>query len=50
MGVILFLFIPQSTIKLCFYERKLQVQESEKYEEWKNNRPADRMLEIGFYF
>ncbi|XP_027060557.1 upstream-binding protein 1-like, partial [Pocillopora damicornis] len=36
----------KSTIKLCFYERKLQVQESEKYEEWKNNRPADRMLEI----
>ena len=34
-------------IKLCFYERKLQVQESEKYEEWKNNRPADRILEIG---
>ena len=37
----------QSVVKLCFYERKLQVQESEKYEEWKNNRPADRILEIG---
>ena len=37
----------QSVVKLCFYERKLQVQESEKYEEWKSNRPADRILEIG---
>lgn len=36
----------KSVVKLCFYERKLQVQESEKYEEWKNNRPADRILEI----
>ncbi|XP_015772254.1 PREDICTED: transcription factor CP2-like isoform X2 [Acropora digitifera] len=36
----------KSVVKLCFYERKLQVQESEKYEEWKNNRPADRLLEI----
>lgn len=36
----------KSVVKLCFYERKLQVQELEKYEEWKNNRPADRILEI----
>lgn len=36
----------KSVVKLCFYERKLQVQESEKYEEWKSNRPADRILEI----
>lgn len=36
----------KSVVKLCFYERKLQVQESEKYEEWKSNRPADRLLEI----
>lgn len=43
----LFSFLLQSVVKLCFYERKLQVQELEKYEEWKNNRPADRILEIG---
>ena len=42
-----FTLIFQSVVKLCFYERKLQVQESEKYEEWKSNRPADRILEIG---
>lgn len=42
-----FTLIFQSVVKLCFYERKLQVQEAEKYEEWKSNRPADRILEIG---
>jgi hypothetical protein len=34
-------------VKLGFYERKLQVIEGEKYEEWLTNRPAERLLEIG---
>ncbi|CAB4030772.1 Hypothetical predicted protein [Paramuricea clavata] len=33
-------------VKLGFYERKLQVVEAEKYEEWLTNRPAERLLEI----
>ncbi|XP_046846407.1 transcription factor CP2-like isoform X2 [Xenia sp. Carnegie-2017] len=32
--------------KLGFYERKLQVVETEKYEEWLANRPTERILEI----
>jgi hypothetical protein len=34
-------------VKLTFYERKLQRQEAEKFEEWRNNRPLERILEIG---
>lgn len=37
----------QVVVKLGFYERKLQVIETEKYEEWLNSRPAERLLEIG---
>ncbi|KAK3753309.1 hypothetical protein QZH41_015250, partial [Actinostola sp. cb2023] len=35
-----------SKVKLTFYERKLQIQEAEKFEEWRNNRPLERILEI----
>jgi len=37
----------QSKVKLTFYERKLQILEVEKFEEWKNHRPLERILEIG---
>ena len=37
----------QGIVKLGFFERKLQVLEAEKFEEWLGNRPAERLLEIG---
>ncbi|XP_031558197.1 transcription factor CP2-like isoform X2 [Actinia tenebrosa] len=36
----------KSKVKLTFYERKVQRQEAEKFEEWRNNRPLERILEI----
>ncbi|XP_032233782.1 transcription factor CP2 isoform X2 [Nematostella vectensis] len=35
-----------SVVTLTFYERKLQVVEAEKFEEWRNNHPLERIFEI----
>lgn len=41
------LLLFKGTVRLGFHDRKYQVIENEKFEEWTANRPSERLLEIG---
>lgn len=36
----------QSTIRICFHERRLQYMEKEQMSSWQRARPGDRILEV----
>lgn len=36
----------QTIIRVCFYDRRLQYMEKELIEQWKEQRPSERVLEI----
>lgn len=37
----------KSIIRVVFHERRLQYSEKELMELWKNNRPGERIIDIG---
>ena len=37
----------KGSIRLGFHDRKYQVIENEKFEEWATNRPNDSLLQLG---
>ena len=43
----MFLFLPQSTVKVLFHDRRLQFMEKEQIDSWKQMRPGERILDIG---
>lgn len=41
------MFTLQSTVRVCFHERRLQYMEKEQLDSWMSTRPGERILDIG---